>query len=77
MSIFLDNLLDTCIINIKNDHKMKTKLEKEIFNPLINETCCKAKPYLFTLLYMYGIIVLLLIIIIAILLLKNNNSLKK
>ena len=76
MSVLLDNLLDKCILNIK-DEKIKIKIEKEIINPLINETCAKAKPYLFTLLYMYGIIVLLLIIIIAILLLKNNNTLKK
>jgi hypothetical protein len=76
MSVLLDNLLDKCIVNIKEE-KFKSRVEKEIINPLINETCYRAKPYLFTLLYMYVIIVLLLIIIIAILLLKNNNTLKK
>ncbi len=72
MSVLIDNLLEKCIHNIK-DNKIKIKLEKEIVNPLINETYNRSKPYIFTLLYMYVIIVLLLLIIITILLLKNNN----
>ena len=71
MSILIDDLLSKCILSIK-DEKIKIKVEKEIINPIINETCNKAKPYLFTVLYMYLIIVLLLIIIIAILLLNKN-----
>lgn len=72
MSIVFDNLLEKCISNIK-DEKIKIKVEKEIINPLVNEIYFRTKPYLFTLLYMYGVIVLLLTIIIAMLLLKNNR----
>jgi hypothetical protein len=71
MSLVIDKILDKCIVNIK-DEKIKYKIETEIIDPIIYQISIKAKPYLFTLLYMYGIIVLLQIIIIVIILFKKK-----
>lgn len=71
MSLVIDNIINKCIKNI-NDEKIKNKIEMEIIDPIIYQISVKAKPYLFTLLYMYAIIVVLQVLIIAILLLKKK-----
>jgi hypothetical protein len=71
MSLVIDNIINKCIKNI-NDEKIKNKIEIEIIDPIIYQISVKAKPYLFTLLYMYAIIVVLQVLIIAILLLKKK-----
>ena len=72
MSKVFNTIIDNCINRMYQDGEIKEKLEKDVLNPLIYKAYCKCKPYIYTILYMYGIIVLLLVIIIILILFKKK-----
>ena len=72
MSKFFNSIIDNCVDKISNDDSLKNKLENDIINPAFFKAYIKLKPYIFIILYMYGIIVLLLIIIILLLIFKKK-----
>lgn len=74
MSKILNTIIDNCVNSFTKDNIIKQKIENDIINPIFIKGYLKLKPYLFILLYMYGIIVLLLIIIILLLILKKNKN---
>lgn len=74
MSKVFNSIIDNCIARMYNDEEIKAKLEKDVLNPLIHKAYGKSKPYIYIILYMYGVIVLLLVIIILLILFRQVKS---
>jgi hypothetical protein len=72
MSKVFNTIIENCINKMYQDAEIKEKLEKDVINPIIYKAYCKCKPYIYMILYMYGIIVLLLVIIILLILFKKK-----
>jgi len=72
MSKIFNNIIDNCVEKFSNDETIKNKLENDVINPAIIKAYIKLKPYIFIILYMYGIIVLLQLVIILLLIFKKK-----